>query len=65
MSSVWGTSNKAKFFSYNFRCNQNKLLQELLLGFLQLLSSVVVITADKKETAPESAFAFEEKYGAI
>ena len=58
ISSIWGANKKARFFSYDFNRNRNRL-RELLLEFLQLLSSVIVITADKRDVALESIFAFE------
>jgi SAM-dependent methyltransferase len=61
VSNVWGINKKARFLSYSFNYRQNKL-SDALLGFFQLLSNIVVVTADKRTTAAESVFALKEKY---
>jgi SAM-dependent methyltransferase len=64
ISNVCGINKKAKLLSYNFNYRQNKL-SDALLGFFQLLSNTVVITADKRIAATESVFALKEKYEAV
>ncbi|MDR2646279.1 MAG: class I SAM-dependent methyltransferase [Holosporaceae bacterium] len=61
ISNIWGINKKVKFLSYNFNYRQNKL-SDALLGFFQLLSNIVVITADKRVAATESVFTLKEKY---
>jgi SAM-dependent methyltransferase len=61
VSNVWGINKKAKFLSYNFNYHPNKF-GDALLSFFQLLSDIVVVTADKRITATEAVFTLKEKY---
>jgi SAM-dependent methyltransferase len=61
VSNICGINKNSRFLSCDFDYDQNAYC-EMLVGFLNLLSDVVIISADKADVVPESVRAFQEGY---
>ncbi|MDR2158034.1 MAG: class I SAM-dependent methyltransferase [Holosporaceae bacterium] len=64
VSNICGINKNSRFLSCDFDYNQNAYCK-MLIGCLNLLSDVVIITADKADFVSESVRAFKEGYEMI